>query len=774
MEDDKEILFINEKKEFYQKVLSFGNDIDFHLFKKFKFEDESIPITLIDNCLSFLQIDTLKLNLYEIEDFYIFREKLLRQLKDPKLFKSNESDIDAITNSLMNCDNIRELSNIMLECYLNVASLFVLVNNELKSFNKQYLEKINYILFTILLNFKKQFSSVNQIKKAYIHTYISKEKINQLEVNDYITSQQLSLALLEDTNIHVETINCVMEIHFSILDKFNYFSNYVEILPVEKSIYKDEILISPFTKFKIHSIENINQNYALNSIEFRIKVRETSDNLIINTVFSSLLNAETQKNQFYFEKMIDYYDLILNCNVKLTNNDMSILYFNKALIYYYSQAYRESKEEFLICSNFLHENQKKNVFWIYNFLGSIGNYLLEFDEAFKYYDKAKNLAYTYFEERGNELFISHFNLGQVYFTNKKYESMIKEFEICLDLLNLLKDKDELEIANIHEFLALGNNELEDFKKAVESYQISNKIKSKIFCENTIVIATNLNNLACCYFNLKEYPKALECFEKSLNIRIKIQGENNSCVATINNNMGLIYDNLNKDKLAEEKYEKALKISLEINGLYDQNTATYYSNLGGICEKLEKYTKAIEHYKNAVKIQLVMFGENSFSLCKIYHRIGNIHHILNNNINALSMYEKAQIIKISLLGENDLSVAYTYNYIGMVNEKLKLYNKAIEAFEQSLRIYKKIYQNQENASTATAYNNIGSCYFSLGNFEEAIKYLSKSLQMRIVLFGNKNSSTMNTFRNIEIAYKSISDKKKIEEYMTQFNKLKNGI
>ena len=72
--DGKEIIFLNENKNFYQK-LSFQN-AEFQLFNKFNNENESIG--LIDNYLNCLQIDDLNLNLFEIEDFYTFREKLLK------------------------------------------------------------------------------------------------------------------------------------------------------------------------------------------------------------------------------------------------------------------------------------------------------------------------------------------------------------------------------------------------------------------------------------------------------------------------------------------------------------------------------------------------------------------------------------------------------------------------------------------------------------------------------------------------------------------------
>ena len=758
--DGKEIIFLNENKNFYQK-LSFQN-AEFQLFNKFNNENESIG--LIDNYLNCLQIDDLNLNLFEIEDFYTFREKLLKIFKDKTIFE-NQSEVISIIDSLLTCENISKLCKIILDCYLNEECLLKLVNDALISLNQQFIEKIKYILFTIMLNFKKQFSLVKQIKKGYIYTKLSNENLEQIQVNNYFVSQQLLFGCLDESPLIKVNKNCVIEIYFSKLDKQNYFANYIEILPLELSVDYNEILIAPFTKFKIHSIEKLNNNDD-KSIDYRIKVKEMSENLMINNIFICLLSEDTQKNQYYFEKMLNYYEKIINSPIKFTKDVIQKFHFNEALLLYYYNNYTESKQAFSYCLTLLPSNHIKEVL-IYNFLGNICKSLRDDHLALQYFEKARALLKSNFSDKRSEIIMTSINIGFIYKKTKKYSLMLKEFEECLEIINTLDDKDELIIANIHSYVGLAYENLENYKRAVESYQISLEIKSKIFCENTLVIAKTLNYLACSLLNLKEYNKALEYFDKSMQIKIQLEGENNSWVTSILNNMGLIYDIMNNNSLAEKNYEKALKISIEINGVYHADTASYLFNLAGICEKNENMMISMEHYKKALRIKIVLFGENNISVSKIYLRLANLYEKLNEHSSALKLYEKSLSIKISLLGDKDLSVACNYTLIGKCYDTLKEFEKAVDAYYKSLNIYLNYYQNEDNPLMATVLNNIASSFYSLGNYTESIKYFCSSLDIKIALFGKLHSSTITTFNNIKKAYNSLTDKKNVDKYLNSF-------
>ncbi len=67
----------------------------------------------------------------------------------------------------------------------------------------------------------------------------------------------------------------------------------------------------------------------------------------------------------------------------------------------------------------------------------------------------------------------------------------------------------------------------------------------------------MNSIGSAYNNKEDYPKALECYEQSLYIRTKIKGRYSIDVAETLNNIGSAYDNKKDYPKALEYFEKCL-------------------------------------------------------------------------------------------------------------------------------------------------------------------------------------------------------------------------
>ncbi|CAF3745036.1 unnamed protein product, partial [Rotaria socialis] len=73
-------------------------------------------------------------------------------------------------------------------------------------------------------------------------------------------------------------------------------------------------------------------------------------------------------------------------------------------------------------------------------------------------------------------------------------------------------------------------------------------------------------------------------------------------------------------------------------------------------------------------------------------------------------------------------AHIYHMLGMMNYHLGEYQQAVTFYEKSLEIYRKKLP-EDDASLAPTYGNIGGVYDNMGEYSKALEYYGKSLKIR---------------------------------------------
>ncbi len=103
-----------------------------------------------------------------------------------------------------------------------------------------------------------------------------------------------------------------------------------------------------------------------------------------------------------------------------------------------------------------------------------------------------------------------------------------------------------------------------------------------------------------------------------------------------------------------------------------------------------------------------------------------------------------------------------NNIGIVYNKICDYNKALEFYEKALNIVKNIL-GELHPYTATSYNNIGSVYDKIGDYNKALEFYEKALNVKIKLLGTEHPSTATSYNNIGGVYDSMGNYNKALEF-----------
>jgi tetratricopeptide (TPR) repeat protein len=118
---------------------------------------------------------------------------------------------------------------------------------------------------------------------------------------------------------------------------------------------------------------------------------------------------------------------------------------------------------------------------------------------------------------------------------------------------------------------------------------------------------------------------------------------------------------------------------------------------------------------------------------------NVHYLFlkSQTLFQISRYNESLeiLFKVVNISDNDtLNTSYD-NYIGMVYIEKGDYNKALEYYNKALNIQVSLLGN-EDANIATSYKNIGAAYYRKGAFNKALEYHSKALYIREKILGKE--------------------------------------
>ena len=126
------------------------------------------------------------------------------------------------------------------------------------------------------------------------------------------------------------------------------------------------------------------------------------------------------------------------------------------------------------------------------------------------------------------------------------------------------------------------------------------------------------------------------------------------------------------------------------------------------------------------------------------------------------HDEATTCYISIYGEEHAAVATSYDNLGTVYRDLGQYNEAKEYYEKALVIKKKIY-GEEHASVAASYNNLGNVYRDLGQYNEAKEYHKKALVIKKKIYGEEHASVAASYNNLGTVYHDLGQYNEAKEY-----------
>ncbi len=173
--------------------------------------------------------------------------------------------------------------------------------------------------------------------------------------------------------------------------------------------------------------------------------------------------------------------------------------------------------------------------------------------------------------------------------------------------------ESVKLASVLNNLGLIKRQKTEYTAAEELFTQALEIESKLLGEGHPSLATQLNNLALSSFDQGDFKQALKLFKQSYQLQFNKTGLNNANIAFSMNNMGRVYLHLEQWEHAETWISQAMQLRAEHFGmdhLLYADTLMAQAELAFATKNLDQAVKSTEQ---ALKIRTKQLAENDWRL-----------------------------------------------------------------------------------------------------------------------------------------------------------------
>jgi tetratricopeptide (TPR) repeat protein len=283
----------------------------------------------------------------------------------------------------------------------------------------------------------------------------------------------------------------------------------------------------------------------------------------------------------------------------------------------------------------------------------------------------------------------------------------------------------------------------EYESTLELYANALSIKESIMSENHLDIAAIHNDIAVVLSDSGRFNEALNQFQKSLSIRESLCVPNISFVSA--------YMDIGKTFHRIKDLEKALEWNLMALQILDSHYATkinaeygaLYNNIGEIYREGNQFSRAMNHYEQSLSVREALYGYKHPLVAETICNIGKLYRDSGEKKQALNKFQECLAVQLEMLPGISPDIALTYNEMAGIERDMGDLPKALDYYKLAVSIYEKS-GGESNPDTATAYNNISIVYQKLREYSLALEASEKAIAVFEKVFGEKHV-------NVALAY-----------------------
>ncbi|CAF1961175.1 unnamed protein product [Rotaria magnacalcarata] len=673
--------------------------------------DQNIQLNMKD-------IQLTKNMLREINDYVLFFAQLgdcihyIKSVKSETIFLIvSGSDADVLLSEI---HDLRQ-----------VDSIFIFCMDKLK-YEKALIEKANY--YKIIDIFIQQNSLIKSIQR---NIQLAEKQINTF--NLYNQNQKSS------RNITNESGSFIWH---------QLLKDVLQKMPSGDKNAKEEMLNKCRLYYRgnqkeLRNIEQFNNAYSIaNALEWY-----TKDSFIYKLINKALRTEDVEALytfRFYLidlcSQLVDNHEWVLKCYKLLK------LYRGTKQTQDEIQRLKNSIGHLILTNGFLSTSKSREVAEIYAGIAVVNtnassknleSIIFEIDYNTSIHRSsivADVTCYSRFRDEQEFLF----DLGTVFEIQDVAYDEEKKYWIC----KMTPSDKGLEIAK--EYVNFQRNEMHDTKLDIFVlfgnllYDMGEYIKCRHYFEDLLHVQRNQDSsttidiyrgLGRVFLGIKEIELSRKYLQHAYDLCIKSESTSSNKLGIILSYIGYTYDYQGKFNTALEYYFKGLQI-LE-RDLSNKRSIAYtltrigttYYDKGQDDLALEYLKKSYKYLESSVPEDHPDMTEYYNNMCMVQYHKGCYDQALYYQIKS---YEGDKRI---LPVDNHMHLSADTNNIGKCYYKKCQYTQAMEYFEQSLDIARRVLKGDDNyRDMGMRINNIGKCFYREKNYSEALKHYEIVLKL----------------------------------------------
>lgn len=402
--------------------------------------------------------------------------------------------------------------------------------------------------------------------------------------------------------------------------------------------------------------------------------------------------------------------------------------FNKAIFYL--------KKSAVVYTKLFNTSEVDDVALIQNKIGIVYYNFNYIDSAILYYNK----SYHYFikdkHKNYQNIFTISSNLALCYIANANY---IKLLVLAKEVLPIIakekgtQNEDYYSMSYYKSFALLYSNYLAE---AAASYQQTLALAEKLFGKNNLEYVAILNDYYDVLISLNQQDNAEKVLLECIHLHEGLAQKDTTRLCVTYEKAGTFYSDKGFFVKAAYYYQKGLTI-LENAGLH--TTDIYYTTLQSFayCNvQSGKLLNAKKILENLINIYIEKYGIENQKNGELLIVLANTEAQLNLLFAAETHAIEGSRLVIKFFDSSNYVLINAKEVLGLVYNKMGNSHKSIEFFKEGIRL-SNIFWGEESRQTASLQSNLGITYFEMGNYADAEIVLTKSLNTRQKILGNKH-------------------------------------
>ena len=333
----------------------------------------------------------------------------------------------------------------------------------------------------------------------------------------------------------------------------------------------------------------------------------------------------------------------------------------------------------------------------------------------------------YFDEETSLL------LSNIFKLNEKYDSAITV------LLNA-----RFKSARVFHDLCYLQEKHGDWRQSVKCY------KRYVSCDvtNKKEQAALLHRVALSLDKQGEHQHALPMFQQLVKLEESNRGRSHPNVASALNNVSNVFMSLGQYEDAMKTYENVRDIYKETVDDKHHHYATSLGNLASVYETQGMYDESLEIYQDVLAIYKETLGEDHQAYGTALNNIAFIHSAQGNHIKAIKIYSQVKTIFAVARGTKDMNYIFVVHSIAIAYYKQGQFERALKSFLECKSCLPAEHRN--HYVYPSILEHIGNIAKKRLQFQKAIDIFEQSLKVRIERMHQENTSPQITALRYTIA------------------------